>query len=76
MPHILNWPWSATAYCHVDEGCKVALPGLKYPNGIARGKDGKIWISDSVCDELYVTEVQPSNTIAIREVLHMGEARL
>ncbi|KZT57369.1 calcium-dependent phosphotriesterase [Calocera cornea HHB12733] len=34
-------------FCDINKGCSIAAPDVPGPNGIARGKDGKVWVSAS-----------------------------
>ncbi|KDQ15281.1 hypothetical protein BOTBODRAFT_31939 [Botryobasidium botryosum FD-172 SS1] len=59
------------AYCHVDAGCKIAAGDLAGCNGIARGKDGKIFVvlSTTSVSEIRVFEEQDDNSLVQTDII-------
>lgn len=72
---LLGFDWSFITYCHVDDGCKVALEKLVHVNGMARGKDGAIFAASTGSEQLYILDEQADNTLVIADILHPGEQR-
>ncbi|KDQ15280.1 hypothetical protein BOTBODRAFT_187395 [Botryobasidium botryosum FD-172 SS1] len=61
----LSRPVTSVVYCDVDAGCKIAADDLAGCNGIARGKDGKIFVvlSTTSVSEIRVFEEQDDNSL-------------
>lgn len=59
-------------YCHVDHGCKFALRGLGFPNGIARGANETVYVVDSPGGLINVLELQEDNTLSFIDSIVLG----
>ncbi|EJU01840.1 serum paraoxonase/arylesterase [Dacryopinax primogenitus] len=52
----LPYGFGYVGFCHVTSGCSVASPPLSGPNGLARGRDGKVWVSVSYAGDVVAFE--------------------
>lgn len=50
-------------YCHKDTGCKKAAGGFKFPNGLARGRDGLIYVPNSLTGMIHIFKVLPNHEL-------------
>lgn len=60
-------------YCHVDEGCKPALPKTISTNGIASASNGTIYVANSITGVVEVLERQSDNTLVTTDSIKTGE---
>jgi len=58
---------SSVGYCHVDEGCKLAIQKLRGSNGIARAKNDTFYVSDCLWGGITVLEQQSDDTLVITD---------
>lgn len=49
---------TSVGYCHVEEGCKIAIAGLHGSNGIARAQNGTVYVANSKFGQIQVLEEQ------------------
>lgn len=57
-------------YCHLDNGCQIATTGLISSNGIARGKDGLIYVANQ--GKLSVHEEQADHSLVLVDRIVVG----
>ncbi|KAF8915020.1 hypothetical protein CPB85DRAFT_1433223 [Mucidula mucida] len=62
-------PTSSVGYCHVDEGCKIAIGNLLNPNGITQAPNGTIYVGCALAGGVKVMERQADNTLSIVDVI-------
>jgi len=62
-------PTTTVTYCHVDTGCKIAARGLLSSNGVVRGKDGQIFVSNTFSSQITVFERQADDTLVLTDVI-------
>jgi len=62
------------AYCDAKSACHTATPGFKFrfPNGLARGTDGKIYLPSSIDGNIQVFSLLPDFTLKLDDVIHVG----
>ncbi|KAF7563919.1 hypothetical protein G7046_g182 [Stylonectria norvegica] len=58
--------------CQNGNDCRVVAGGLKFPNGLARGKDGLIYVPDSMAGTIYVYKVLSDNSLEKVDVIPLG----
>jgi arylesterase/paraoxonase len=60
-------------YCHVDEGCKIAVDKLTGSNGLVRppGTD-MFYLADQFFPVIRVLERQTDNTLVVTDEVHTG----
>jgi len=58
---------SSVGYCHLEEGCKYALPSTHSSNGIASAPNGTVYVGDSNFGGVIVLERQTDNTLVLTE---------
>ncbi|KAI9456620.1 hypothetical protein F5148DRAFT_1277113 [Russula earlei] len=49
---------TSVGYCHVEEGCKVAISGLHGANGITRAQNGTVYVANAKFGQIHVLEEQ------------------
>ncbi|KIY64864.1 hypothetical protein CYLTODRAFT_424840 [Cylindrobasidium torrendii FP15055 ss-10] len=63
-------PSMIVGYCHIDDGCKVALGGMGAPNGIVTSGNGTYYISSIFGPQGYVVaEQQEDNSLVYTELI-------
>jgi len=64
-------PVTSVVHCHVDQGCKVAASELPGCNGIAKGKDGKVYVVNSAASlsQIQVFEEQDDNLLVTTDII-------
>ena len=60
-------------YCHVDEGCKPALPKTASSNGIVAAPNGTIYVANSITGVVEVLERQSDNSLVTTDSIKTGE---
>lgn len=48
-------------FCSLETGCNPVVENLKFPNGLARGKDGLIYVPSSVAGTIGIFESLPGH---------------
>ncbi|KAF8492341.1 serum paraoxonase/arylesterase [Russula emetica] len=56
---------TSVGYCHVDEGCKIAMDGLPGSNGIARAQNGTVYVANSKAGQIHVLEEQNDHSLVL-----------
>jgi len=56
-------------YCHVDEGCKPALPKTVSSNGITAAPNGTIYVANSITGVVEILERQSDNTLVTTDFI-------
>lgn len=63
-------------YCHVEQGCKTAARNVISANGIARGKDGRIYVTSTFASRVTVFDEQADNTLVVGDIINIGQSRI
>jgi hypothetical protein len=63
---------TSVGYCHVDEGCKIAMDGLPGSNGIARAQNGTIYVANSKFGQIHVLEEQNDHSLVLSDIIVLG----
>ena len=63
---------TSVGYCHVDEGCKIAMDGLHGSNGIARAQNGTVYVANSKSGRIYVLEEQNDHSLVLVDAIAFG----
>lgn len=63
---------SSVGYCHIDDGCKIAIAGTHGSNGIAAAPNGTIYVANSLYGGVLFLEPQADNTLVIIESVKTG----
>ncbi|KAK7419664.1 hypothetical protein QQZ08_010750 [Neonectria magnoliae] len=59
-------------FCDKATGCKPAVGGLSFPNGLVRGLDGLIYVPSSLLGTVDVFRVLPDNALGKVETIPVG----
>ncbi|KAF4997202.1 hypothetical protein FDECE_12155 [Fusarium decemcellulare] len=59
-------------FCEAGKGCKTVAGGMKFPNGLARDKDGLIYIPCSLSGTITVYRPLPDNSLEKIDVINTG----
>ncbi|KAI0256143.1 serum paraoxonase/arylesterase [Lactifluus subvellereus] len=60
---------TSVGYCHVDDGCKIAISGLHGSNGIARAPNGTVYVANSKFGEIRVLEEQSNYSLVLTDAI-------
>ncbi|KAF8482765.1 hypothetical protein DFH94DRAFT_729488 [Russula ochroleuca] len=60
---------TSVGYCHVDDGCKIAMAGLPGSNGIARAQNGTIYVANSKFGQIRVLEEQNGHSLVLTDII-------
>ena len=64
---------TSVGYCHVDEGCKIAMDGLPGSNGIARAQNGTVYVANSKSSgHISVLEEQNDHSLVLVDNIASG----
>ena len=63
---------TSVGYCHIDDGCKIAIDGLHGSNGIARALDGTVYVANSKFGEIRALEEQSDHSLVLTDVIALG----
>lgn len=63
---------TSVGYCHVDEGCKIAIDGLSASNGIARAQNGTVYVANSRGHQIQVLEEQNDHSLVLVDNIALG----
>ena len=63
---------TSVGYCHVDEGCKIAVDGLPGSNGIARAQNGTVYVANSKSGQIHVLEEQNDHSLVVVDAIAVG----
>ncbi|KAI0051220.1 serum paraoxonase/arylesterase [Auriscalpium vulgare] len=66
---LLGLKRSSVAYCHVDIGCKIALPNILGSNGLTTAPNGTFYLANSKDAEVRVLEHHADNTLSIIDTI-------
>ncbi|KAF9482226.1 calcium-dependent phosphotriesterase [Pholiota conissans] len=58
---------SSVGYCHIDEGCKIALSNTFTSNGITAAPNGTIYVANGIGGIVDAFEPQTDNTLALTD---------
>lgn len=61
---------TSVGYCHVDEGCKIAMAGLSGSNGIARAQNGTVYVANF--GQIHVLEEQSDHSLVLSDIIALG----
>ncbi|KAI0276382.1 serum paraoxonase/arylesterase [Russula aff. rugulosa BPL654] len=67
----LGFAWTSVGYCHVDEGCKIAVDGLSGSNGIVRAQNGTVYVADAKLGGIHVLEEQNDHSLVLVDNIAM-----
>lgn len=73
---ILGRKSSSVGYCHVKDGCKLAITGLHGSNGITRASNGTFYVADSLYGGVTMLERQVDNSLVVTDSVKTGEGIL
>ena len=63
---------TSVGYCHVNEGCKIAVDGLPGSNGIVRAQNGTVYVANSKFGQLHVLEEQNDHSLVLVDKISLG----
>jgi arylesterase/paraoxonase len=63
---------TSVGYCHVDEGCKIAIDGLLGNNGIVRAQNGTVYVASSKSYQIHVLEEQNDHSLVLVDNIALG----
>ncbi len=63
---------TSVGYCHVNEGCKIAVDGLPGSNGIARAQNGTVYVANSKFGQVHVLEEQNDHSLVLVDKISLG----
>lgn len=63
---------TSVGYCHVEEGCKIAIAGLHGSNGIARAQNGTVYVANSKFGQIQVLEEQNEHNLVSTDTIALG----
>lgn len=72
MLEFLGLSRTSVGYCHVDEGCKIAMAGLPGSNGIARAQNGTVYVANSKFGQIHVLEEQSDHSLVLSDIIALG----
>jgi len=72
MLEFLGLAQTSVGYCHVDEGCKIAMDGLPGSNGIARAQNGTVYVANSKFGQIHVLEEQNDHSLVLTDIIALG----
>ncbi|KAF8198076.1 hypothetical protein BJ912DRAFT_56680 [Pholiota molesta] len=58
---------SSVGYCHIDEGCKIALSNTFTSNGIVTAPNGTIYVANGIGGVIDAFERQTDNTLVVTD---------
>ncbi|KAF5019499.1 hypothetical protein F66182_8506 [Fusarium sp. NRRL 66182] len=58
--------------CEADRGCRQVADGLKFANGLARDKDGLIYVPDSISGHLHIYRILDSKDLEKVDEMDLG----
>ncbi|KAF9010662.1 hypothetical protein BDQ17DRAFT_1387867 [Cyathus striatus] len=56
---------TSVGYCHIDNGCKLAITRMHGNNGIAQAPNGTIYVANSLWGGLSILEPQSDNSLVL-----------
>jgi hypothetical protein len=60
---------SSVGFCHVDDGCKIAISGMHGNNGIAKDKNDTFYVANALRGGVSVLQKQSDNTLALTDAV-------
>jgi arylesterase / paraoxonase len=63
---------TSVGYCHVDNGCKIAISGLHGSNGITRAQNGTLYVGNSKLGQIRVFEEQNNQSFVLTDIITLG----
>jgi len=67
---ILGLARTSVGFCHVDEGCKIAISNMHGNNGITRAKNDTFYVANCLWGGLTILEKQSDNTLVLTDSVH------
>jgi arylesterase/paraoxonase len=67
---------TSVGYCHVDNGCKIAISGLQGSNGIARAQNGTVYVGNSKLGQIRVFEEQNDQSLVLTDIIALGTSMI
>jgi arylesterase/paraoxonase len=64
---------SSVGYCHIDEGCKIALSNTFTSNGIVTAPNGTIYVANGIGGVIDAFERQTDNTLVVTDSIKIGQ---
>jgi len=71
---LLGLARTSVGYCHVDEGCKIAMGGLRGSNGIVRALNGTVYVASSLSGKINVFEEENDHSLVSGDVIALGRS--
>ncbi|KAF9050334.1 hypothetical protein BJ165DRAFT_1414176 [Panaeolus papilionaceus] len=65
---------TSVGYCHIDEGCKIALANLWGSNGIAAASNGTLYVASTPGGYVTSLEKQSDNSLVVSDTIKTGYA--
>ncbi|KAF4973962.1 hypothetical protein FZEAL_9069 [Fusarium zealandicum] len=59
-------------FCEADKGCRTTAGGLSFPNGLARDKDGLVYVPSSLLGTVHIYRTLPNNDLEKVEDVSTG----
>ncbi|KAJ3520758.1 hypothetical protein NM208_g13581 [Fusarium decemcellulare] len=59
-------------FCEAEKGCRTVAGGMKFPNGLARDKDGLVYIPCSLTGTITVFRPLPDHSLEKIDVINTG----
>lgn len=66
---------TSVGFCHVDEGCKLAIDSLPSCNGIAKAPNNTFYVASALTGSLRTLELQEDNSLVVTDVIQNGMVR-
>ncbi|TFK46445.1 calcium-dependent phosphotriesterase [Heliocybe sulcata] len=60
---------TSVGYCHVHEGCKIAMDRMPRNNGIVAAANGTVYVANCVFGEVRVLQTQEDHTLRLVEII-------
>ena len=67
---------TSVGYCHVDNGCRVAISALHGSNGIARAQNGTVYVGNSKLGQIRVFEEQSDQSFVLADIIALGKSSM
>lgn len=73
MLEFLGLARTSVGYCHVDQGCKISVAGMRGNNGIARSQNGTIYVGSAKIGGISTFEEQSDHSLVLTDVIATGK---
>jgi len=60
---------TSVGYCHVDDGCRIAVAGMLGNNGIVRSQNGTIYVASAKIGRISTFEEQSDHSLVLTDVI-------